>query len=111
MDEDASTNVVHLKNWFGNPKIIEINRKLLSLDRFIRSKVIPPQIGLAVFQFDGGKVSLTTKLTTMQCHGCEVTVRGNDVQVRGKPECAYDMYCAIHKEIEDVQDAEKARKA
>ena len=102
----AKSNVVFVNQWSNpTPKFHNMEKKLLSLDDFIRSKFITVMNADVVFRFDGGTFSINQGWTKIESSECIVVinVRTRDVELSGSAENAYSMYCQIHCEIEELR--------
>lgn len=99
------SNVVSISRWGSVTDTSNVLEKFASCDLFIRSRIIPPPLGSVVFHFEGGKVELTGKVTTIRGEDCEIVVRNGVPQLRGSDRQAVDMFCSIHREIELLQIA------
>lgn len=98
-------NVISVPQW--GPRIDRNNliEKLISCDKFIRSKIVPPPVGSVIFNFQGGRATITGHTTKIAGGDCEIVIRGDHVQINGCTDHAVDMFCSIHREIEEVQCA------
>lgn len=83
--------------------VTEVREKMRALDSFIRSRIEPPPVGSVVFNFAGGRVTMTGDVTQISSDECEVMVQCGEVIVSGAYECASAMHCAIHREIEELR--------
>lgn len=94
-------NVIQITGW-GNRTPDTAIKKLLSCDRFIRSRFLPPPMGNVVFNFSTGKATVSRECTVISGDDCEVIIRGDDVQIIGSTEHATELFCSIHREIETL---------
>lgn len=97
-------NVIQVAAW-GSKKELNIDsvkQKLHSCDRFIRSRFIPPPLGNVVFNFASGKVTVCHTTTCISGEDCQVVIRGSEVQIIGETDDAIALFCAIHREIENL---------
>lgn len=95
--------VVHVAAWGKVANRDNVVEKFISCDKFIRSKVVPPPLGSIVFNFQGGKVEITGDVTNIIGDECEIVIRQGHVRIIGSEECAVSMFCAIHREIEEIK--------
>lgn len=97
------TNVIQVASWGKKqPEIGAVKQKLLSCDRFIRSRFIPPPLGNVVFNLGSGKVTVCHNVTCITGDDCQVVIRDEDVQIIGEQDDAITLFCAIHREIETL---------
>ena len=94
---------ISFAKWVRAATTENVSEKFLSCDGFIRSKCVPPPLGSIFFAFQGGKVTITGDTTNIKGGDCEIIIRGNYVCINGCPEKAVEMYCSIHREIEEIQ--------
>lgn len=97
--------VISVPQWGQKIDRENVIEKLLSCDHFIRSKIIPPPVGSVIFNFQGGRATITGATTTIMGGDCEIMIRGDRVQINGCTDNAIEMFCSIHREIEEVQSA------
>jgi hypothetical protein len=97
------SNVVTVAKWGRVPNTANVADKFLSCDRFIRSRIVPPPVGSIMFAFKGGKVTITGDTTTISGGDCEVVIRGTFICINGCEQMAADMFCSIHREIEELK--------
>lgn len=95
--------VIQVSGWGKKqPNIEAVKQKLLSCDRFIRSRFIPPPLGNVVFNFASGKVTVCNSCTCITGEDCQVVIRESEVQIIGDTDDAINLFCAIHREIETL---------
>lgn len=105
-------SVVVVPQWGqSGVSVASVRANMVSLDQFIRSKVEPPPLGSIVFNFDGGKVVVTGDTTQITGDEFEAMVEGDQVEMVGCLIAANAMFCAIHREIEEIKSRCAARAA
>jgi hypothetical protein len=97
------SNVHYVREWAVKPKSDDIRGKMKGLNEFIRSRISPPPVGSVIFNFKGGKVSLTGNITQITGGDCEVMIQGENVILSGCGLNAVDLYVSIHREIEELR--------
>jgi hypothetical protein len=102
-------DVVSVSAWGHATNRVNVVEKFVSCDKFIRSKVVPPPIGSIVFNFSGGRVTITGDHTHIVGDECEITIHAEIVCLNGSHECAVDLFCSIHREIEEIKIGCSAR--
>lgn len=101
--------VVSVPQWGRVANKSNVIEKFISCDKFIRSKCVPPPLGSIMFAFKGGKVIITGDTTNITGGDCEIVIRGNFVCINGCTDKAVDMFCSIHREIEEIKCAAEAK--
>jgi hypothetical protein len=98
------TNVISVPQWGKATNTNNVIEKLISCNNFIRSKIVPPPLGSVIFNFQGGKVTLTGELTQITGDDdCEIIIRGDHVCLNGSISQAVSIFCNIHREIEEIK--------
>lgn len=52
-------SVILVDKWFNNPKCKATEERFLSIDRLVRSRIIPPPLGSITFKFENGCFTIT----------------------------------------------------
>jgi hypothetical protein len=94
--------VIQVTTWGKKDCPNEAIRKLLSCDQFIRSRFVTPPMGNVVFNFEHGSVTVCGSQTIISGDDCQIIIREKDVQLIGSVEEAIQMFCSIHREIENL---------
>jgi hypothetical protein len=97
------SNVHYVREWATKARSADIRGKMIGLNEFIRSRIAPPPVGSVIFNFKGGKVSLTGNITQITGGDCEVMIQGDNVIMSGCDLNAVDMFVSIHCEIEELR--------
>jgi hypothetical protein len=96
-------DVVSVAQWGNVTNTRNVLEKFASCDKFIRSRILPPPVGSVIFNFEGGKVEMTGRVTIIRGGDCEIVIRNGVPQLRGSEHQAVEMFCSIHREIELLQ--------
>lgn len=96
-------NVVVVPQWGRKTSKGNVREKFASCDKFIRSRIEPPPLGSVTFRFEDGTVEMTGLVTTITGDDCEIVIRKGIVVLSGSEEQAVEMFCSIHRAIEQFQ--------
>jgi hypothetical protein len=97
--------VVSVAAWGRAANRMSVIEKFVACNRFIRSKVVPPPMGSIVFNFAGGKVTITGEVTHITGPDCDVTIQRDYALVSGSLDCADAVFCSINREIEQIRSS------
>lgn len=100
-------SVVFVRRWFDRQKdYASVEREFKSLNRFIRSRIIPPPIGSATFTFRSGSVILSGPFTRIVGKTCEILMSESEFEIVGDYLDAYGMVKEIENEIKGIPASE-----